>query len=63
VANSDKGIKRQAEGGYGVDDDLPLATELHRFLHEYDDADPHRSAWFRHRLERLITSLTGQGQP
>lgn len=54
VANSEHVAKRVAGGGYGADDDVKLANELHRFIHEYDDADPYRSAWFMHRLERLI---------
>jgi hypothetical protein len=29
-------------------------TALHRFIHEYDDADPYRSAWFMHRLEQVV---------
>ena len=32
----------------------PVPTELHRFIHEYDDADPYRSAWFLHRLECVL---------
>lgn len=54
VANSDFIAKRVAEGGYGAEHDTKLATELHRFVHEYDDADPIRSGWFMHRLERLL---------
>lgn len=54
VENSDFIAKRIAEGGYGAEPDSLLATELHRFIYEYDDADPYRSAWFLHRLERLL---------
>ena len=54
VANSDFIAKRVAEGGYGSEPDSKLATELHRFIYEYDDADPYRSAWFLHRLELVI---------
>lgn len=32
----------------------PSPTALHRFIHEYDDADPYRSAWFLHRLELVL---------
>lgn len=63
VANSSFIEKRVADGGYGADPDTKLATELHRFIYEYDDADPYRSAWFRHRLERLVQSLTSAPQP
>lgn len=54
VANSDFIEKRVREGGYGADQDSKLATQLHRFIYEYDDADPYRSAWFLHRLELLL---------
>jgi hypothetical protein len=54
VHNSDFIEKRLAEGGYGPEADSKLATQLHRFIHEYDDADPVRSAWFLHRLELLL---------
>lgn len=54
VANSDFIAKRVAEGGYGAEGDSKLATELHRFIYEYDDADPYRSAWFMHRLELVL---------
>jgi hypothetical protein len=54
VSNSDFIAKRVAEGGYGADEDSLLAKELHRFINEYDDADPYRSAWFLHRLELLL---------
>ena len=55
VRNSNYLAKRKAEGGFGPEDsDSPQATELHRFIHEYDDADPYRSAWFLHRLEKLL---------
>jgi hypothetical protein len=54
VHNSDFIEKRVAEGGYGPEADSKMATQLHRFIHEYDDADPVRSAWFLHRLELLL---------
>lgn len=54
VANSEFFAKNVAEGGHGPDADAKLATELHRFIHEYDDADGYRSAWFLHRLELLL---------
>lgn len=57
VANSDFIAKRVAEGGHGPEHDSKLATELHRFIYEYDDADPYRSAWFLHRLEKLINEI------
>ena len=43
-----------SNGGYGADGDSKLATELHKFIYEYDDADNERSEWFFHRLEKLI---------
>ncbi|GAB2704176.1 hypothetical protein [Comamonas sediminis] len=60
VSNSEFIAKRIAEGGYGAEHDSKLATELHRFIHEYDDADSYRSAWFRHRLEKLLHEVTAQ---
>lgn len=54
VDNSNYIEKRVAEGGYGPDSDSKLASQLHRFIYEYDDADPYRSAWFLHRLERVL---------
>ena len=60
VSNSEFIAKRIAEGGYGAEHDSKLATELHRFIHEYDDADSYRSAWFRHRLEKLLHEVAAQ---
>jgi hypothetical protein len=37
----------------------PEPTELHRFIYEYDDADPYRSAWFLHRLELVLSETVG----
>lgn len=54
VENSDFIAKRIAEGGYGAEPDSKLATELHRFIYDYDDADSYGSAWFLHRLEKLL---------
>lgn len=54
VDNSNFFAKQVAEGGYGPESDAKLASELHRFIYEYDDADPRRSAWFLHRLEKLL---------
>jgi hypothetical protein len=39
----------------------PEPTELHRFIYEYDDADPHRSAWFLHRLELVLNEARTSG--
>lgn len=63
VANSDFLAKRVAEGGYGPEADSKLANELHRFIYEYDDADAYRSAWFLHRLEKLINEVKAEAQP
>jgi len=57
VENSDFIAKHIAEGGYGAEPDSLLANQLHRFIYEYDDADPYRSAWFLHRLELLINEV------
>lgn len=54
VQNSDFIAKRVAEGGYGAEPDSKLANNLHRFIYEYDDSDPYRSAWFMHRLELAL---------
>lgn len=54
VENSDFIAKRVAEGGYGAESDSLLASALHRFIYEYDDANPYRSAWFMHRLEIVL---------
>ena len=54
VENSAFIAKRIAEGGHKAEPDSKLADELHRFIYEYDDADPYRSAWFLHRLEKLL---------
>lgn len=54
VDNSNFFEKSVAEGGYGPEWDSKLASELHRFIYEYDDADPYRSAWFLHRLELVL---------
>ena len=57
VENSDFIVKRMADGGYGPDHDSLLANELHRFIYEYDDSDPFRSAWFLHRLELVLEEV------
>ena len=57
VANSDFIDRRVSEGGYGPEHDTKLATQLHRFIYEYDDADPYRSAWFLRRLELLLNEV------
>ena len=62
VGNSDFIAKRVAEGGYGAEGDSMLANALHRFIYEYDDKDPYRSAWFLHRLEQVITEYTAPPQ-
>ena len=54
VENSNFIDKRIAEGGFGYEEPGYYANELHRFIYEYDDADPYKSAWFLHRLEKLI---------
>lgn len=54
VHNSDFIAKRVAQGGYGNEDNVKVASHLHRFIYEYDDANPYRSAWFLHRLELVL---------
>jgi hypothetical protein len=61
VGNSDYIAKRVAEGGYGAEHDSLLASELHRFIYEYDDTNQYKSAWFRHRLEKLLAEITIPG--
>lgn len=41
----------------------PEPTELHRFIHEYDDADRYRSAWFLHRLEKVVNEAAALTSP
>ncbi len=36
----------------------PEPSALVRFIHEYDDADRYRSAWFMHRLEQVLQEAT-----
>jgi hypothetical protein len=53
------GFRQKAEAGLegqvlDTPQSTPNPTELHRFIYEYDDADPYRSAWFMHRLEALL---------
>jgi hypothetical protein len=62
VENSDFVAKRKAEGGYGEEPGGLYANDLHRFIYEYDDADPHKSAWFMHRLELALKAATPQAQ-
>jgi hypothetical protein len=57
VGNSDFIAKRMSAGGAGPDHDSLLANELHRFIYEYDDSDPYRSAWFLHRLELVLEEV------
>jgi hypothetical protein len=54
VENSNFIAKRVAEGGYSAESDSKLASALHRFIYEYDDADNYRSAWFMHHLELVL---------
>jgi hypothetical protein len=54
VENSEYIDQRISDGGFGYEEDGYYANEIHKFIHEYDDSDPHRSAWFLHRLEKLI---------
>lgn len=62
VRNSDYIAKRVAEGGYGPETDSMVANDLHRFIYEYDDADPFKSGWFMHRLERALAQPAAQSQ-
>ena len=63
VENSNFLEKRAAGGGYGPEHDSRTATQLHRFIYEYDDADPVRSSWFLHRLELLLNEVRSASQP
>ena len=60
VENSDYVDKRAAEGGHGPDNDSKLASQLHRFIYEYDDADPYRSEWFLYRLQMVLEEAKQQ---
>lgn len=44
-------LETRSQGGPSVECE---ATALHRFIHEYDPADPIQSEWFLHRLELLL---------
>lgn len=54
VSNSDFAGKSAPEDGQGPRPGSELASALHRFIYEYDDADPFNSAWFLHRLELVL---------
>ena len=50
-------IEQRVGGGYEPDENVKLPSQLHKFIYEYDDADPYKSAWFLHRLELLINEI------
>jgi hypothetical protein len=50
-------IKKEKLNIYDFDEPYNMPNELHRFIYEYDDSDPFKSAWFLHRLERLINEI------
>ena len=60
VENSEYIDDRVANGGYGDDGDSLLANELHKFIYEYDMTDPYKSAWFLHRLEKLVNFIKAE---
>lgn len=63
VKNADWIAKKIADGGYDATErETDKATQLHRFIYEYDDADPYRSAWFLHRLELVLKERDTQSQ-
>lgn len=43
--------------------DSLTATPLHEFIYEYDDSDTYKSAWFLHRLEKLIGFIKSEQVP
>ena len=45
------------------EDDSLTANPLHEFIYEYDDSDAYKSAWFLHRLEKLIDFIRSEQQP
>ncbi len=57
VENSKYVEDRILSGGVGFEEKCDYASELHRFIYEYDDADPYKSAWFLHRLEILVSEI------
>lgn len=48
---------RIARGGAGEDYDSQLASPLHGFIYEYEDADEIKARWFRRRLSALIAEV------
>ena len=60
VENSEFIEKRISEGGFGFEEDGNFANELHKFIYEYDASDAYKSAWFLHRLEKLIEFVKSQ---
>lgn len=46
-----------------ADHDSLTANPLHEFIYEYDDSDAYKSAWFLHRLEKLIDFIRSEPQP
>jgi hypothetical protein len=61
--NSKFFAKSVEEGGHGPDHDSKLASALHRFIYEYDDADTYRSSWFLHRLEQVVNECKSPQPP
>lgn len=43
--------------------DSLTANPLHEFIYEYDDSDAYKSAWFLHRLEKLIGFIRSEQAP
>lgn len=43
--------------------DSLTANPLHEFIYEYDDSDAYKSAWFLHRLEKLIGFIKSEQVP
>jgi hypothetical protein len=52
--------KYMKDNGLNDEGDSLLPNPIHEFIYEYDDADPYRSAWFMHRLEKLIEFVKSQ---
>lgn len=62
VSNTEYVEKRIADGGLGFEEPGLYANEIHKFIYEYDDSNPYKSAWFLHRLEKLIEFVKSEAK-
>ena len=40
-----------------LNDEETMSNVLHEFIYEYDCTDEYKSAWWRHRLEKLVKAI------